>query len=81
MITLELTEEEAYNLRVYLGVHHTASAYDTYPVYEKLADAMDEGLPLEEQARNVVRQYNQSLAIREGMKIDEQGLIFIRDRA
>lgn len=80
MITLELTEQEARNLRVYLGVHNTESVYDTYPVYEKLTDQMDGDLPIEQQVQTAMENYVYSVdKVRPNMSIDSQGLIVIKD--
>jgi hypothetical protein len=41
VINLELTEEEAYDLAMYLGLHSTKSEHDTFPVFQKLMDILD----------------------------------------
>ena len=81
MINLELTEEEAFNLRTLLGMHSTKSAYDTFPVFEKLSDAMDDDLPLVQQIQVGLEEYKRSQVLRKSTTIDENGLITIGERA
>jgi len=81
MISLELTEEEAFNLRTLLGMHSTNSAYDTYPVFEKLSDAMDADLPIDQQVQIGMEEFNRSQKIRRATTITTNGLIEIGERA
>lgn len=80
MINLELTEDEAFNLRALLGMHSTKSAYNTFPVFEKLSDAMDADLSLTEQIQMGLEEFKRSQKIRKSMTITSNGLIEIGER-
>lgn len=40
-VILELTEEEAESLLLYLGLHSISSSLETYPIFEKLQKIID----------------------------------------
>lgn len=80
MISIELTEDEAFNLRTLLGMHSTKSAYDTFPVFEKLSDAMDADLTLMDQIQVGLEEFKRSQKIRDKTVL-EDGLIIIKERA
>lgn len=80
MITIEMTEEEAESLAVYLSMHSTDSAYDTFGVYEKLLDALDGGDVSLEGLSRIMERWNHSQSVRKVTTVDEAGLIVIGER-